>query len=217
MNKIKFNIKLITALALLIATILAIFFGIKFLRNSASKSFLLEQSIKNTTNEVINSSEIEQLIFINNVYFEELKSHTINTQNDVPPLVESIETYANMLGLTIKIDSISFPEIKVKKGTKAPLKVEIVPVDAPLALKPLYIDINVRGDFDKLINFIKVMENSNYLTQIPTYSLKKVVIDNSVIGRNANIIPVSADTIISLQDKVTWVLNARIVIYTHIN
>ncbi len=235
MRRTNFHLRLIIAIGFFFATLIAIVFGIRILRTSVSESFVLDYSIRNAIEEAENSSHTQRIVLDNEDYLLELQKHAITTESDVPLIVEEIESYADLLKLVVKINSIAFPDPKLKKS-KPPTEedIELSKKEAektaagvsssetpntsiPKSGKPLTVEIAVRGDVATLISFLKVLENGRYIVTIPAYSLRQVAISPpTTIGGDPVIVELKDYVSNGQQPSITWLLNARLVVYTRI-
>lgn len=234
MRRSNFHLRLILTIGLFFITLLAIVFGIRILQSSVSESFVFEHSIKNAIEEAENSSQTQRIVSDNEEYLVELGQHAVATESDVPLIVEEMESYGDALKLIVKINSIAFPDPKLKKSkppteedielskkeaekTAAGTASETPAAPLPKSGKPLTVEIAVRGDFAKLVSFLKVLENGRYIVKIPAYSLRQVVVTPPTTAGGEPVIVDLKDYISAgQQPNITWLLNARLVVYTRI-
>jgi uncharacterized protein involved in exopolysaccharide biosynthesis len=202
MKPSNFKSKLLIAIVFFVAILAAVFFGFMSLTKYSSQSFVLSKSIENITVHSKNSLKTQTLLSENQARIDSLSSHTISRQDQIPSVVELIESYADSLKLPIKINNINF--IDASKGGP----------------KKLVIDITTNGSFSDLIKILKIFENSDYNISIDRYSIKQALVTQGGHGSSPSFVDVPSSTDSQTSSNAnqikTWVLSARLSIVSSI-
>lgn len=226
--------RLIMAIVLLVVEVGLIILGMILLRKYVSRVYVLNQSIINISSEIENSLNTKHLITKNRAQLDELEKYTIRKEEDIHFIAETIEEYADDLGLFININNIELTDGTIVKS-KTPTQSDInkAKVESEISSdvtdkknpaknqnstksKPIYITITSRGDFEKLVGLLKMLENSKYIIQIPSYSIKQMLLlPPTSPGGEPSVREIGTDLLQS-SDITTWVLNTKLIIYTHI-
>lgn len=226
--------RLIMAIVLLVIEIGLIIIGMMILKKYVSRVYVLNQSIINIGNEIENSLNTKYLVNKNKNQLEELEKFTIRKEEDIHFIAETIEDYADLLGLVVNINNIELTDGTIVKS-KAPSQADIdksktaaektsptdtknnlVKPDVVIKSKPIYVTITSRGDFEKLVGLLKMLENSKYIIQISSYSIKQMLLlPPNLPGGEVIVKEIGTDPLKS-SDVTTWVLNTKLIIYTHI-
>jgi hypothetical protein len=202
MNPNNFKSKLFISISFFIIVSAAVFFGFWILVKYSSNSFVLSKSIENIKNYSENSSKTQALISENQKLIDGLDSHIITQQDQIPYIIELIESYADSLKLSIKINNINF--LNIDK-------------DSP---KKLSVDITTNGSFSDLIKILKIFENSDYNINIERYSIKQAIVTQVGPGSSPIFVDVpaanDANSNFGESQARTWVLSARLSIMSSI-
>ncbi len=216
MKPSNFKSRLFVSSALLAAAILAICFGITILRKYSSKSYVLSKSTQNILKEKEEASKTRTLIASSEQNIAELAKHNITRQEEVPLIVENLESYADSLGLPLTINTIN---VGADQKAKTSTKEDAATKDAPLArkqTKELTIELTSNGSFGNLLKLIKLFENGDYILKIPQFSLKQVIMsDPGAFGGAPVFLDISPSNINPIGNK-TWLLRAKLTILTNI-
>ena len=209
MQQNNFKSKLLIAVVVFLITIVSIAIGFIALRFYSSKSFVLNASIENLNKER-SSAVLSKTVFLDNEEFINiLNFHTINNENQIPEIVTNLENYAESIGASITINTINLEEEKKSAASEDKEK--------PSPSRKLKIEAVANGDFNDLLNLIKLFENGDYVLNIDEYSIRQVVVlPASKPGSGPSFRDVSPnDDSINLPNK-TWYLDIKMSASTNI-
>lgn len=229
-NKIKIPIQLILAITFTIAVFAIILLGFFLLKKYNSKSFILKESIIGIEKEIQNSYKTKALFTLSDSDLVELKKHTITKTEDIRFIVEKIENHADDLNLPITIERISLTEeedsnkkkltgaeiAKAKKEALDKEKQDTLNNIVVVKSSPVYIKLSLMGDLNKLVDFIKMIENSDYLLSTTRYSLEEVALVPPDVPGGKFIVQSTRSGLIKDYQSITWSLKMDLVAVTHI-
>ncbi len=196
----------------------AIFWGVKSLVSYTSQGFVLSNSVKNIVEENQLSAELRYNLTANAASLDNLNTHLIKEEDDVPKLAAEMESFADSLGISFVINSINIGEPKAKNSKAAPKKEEVKPEGDKTALRanPMYIEITAMGDFGKIMKFITLLENSNYAINFSDYSFKQMgLIESRNSGSGLTPVEIKEENKLQIK-KITWVFTAKLMVNTYI-
>lgn len=227
MKETKFTRNILIIGLVLLAAVAAIVFGIKSLIHQSSESFVLSSSLQNVVNETSASAKTRYMFLDSQNRLVDLKSHAIETEEEIPQLAEEMESYADSLSINLTINAISIESgLQTKVGSKATTedveKSQAATVNnvsntagdkTPLKLTPVVIDITALGNFDSLLRFIRLLENANFTVTFDAYALKQVgFIASAAQSTPVEVRPENRELLTGL----TWMLQSRISLQTYI-
>jgi len=223
MNKKNTKIHLVLSILLFVFVCGAIFFSLKILNSFTSKIYVLNKTILNIKSESENEAKIKSELENYAAAIESVDNHIITKENDVPKIIENIESLGNKLGLDIKIDNISIPgaqpgkagspattdDIENSKKNSITGVVNSIPKNPS---KPIIVDMATNGSFDKLFKFMYLIENNDYIMNIQSYKIEQVYVNSSSDGQTYSPVLQNIDP----NKKMTWLLNIKLVVNTAI-
>ena len=226
-NKINKFLPLISILALCIVFTM-IFFGFILLGKKLSSTFVLNASMSNQVKEKENSIKTKKLFLENSDYISKMNKHTILNEDQIPNFVEMLEMYAEKVNTSIEVSNISVGEQSIDIVGKPATEDDIQNsknkavssggdtsqgiIKSSSGNKSLSLDVKVNGNFNDLINFIKLLNNGDYITSINSYSLVLVEVSNTTDGQSI-FKEVNSKNI---TNKLTWLLSLNLKVDTFI-
>ncbi len=218
-----FTSRLLIAVAIFLATVFAIVVGFLLLRRYYSRAFVLNASIKNLKEERLNSSRSKEVFLQNEKSIEVLKSHEVKNRDEIPLLVEALESYALDLEISLDVKTINLDETKkvakVLQPTDSLPDSKTAPAEAAKkeSGKNLTIEISSDGDFDKLLKLLQLFENGDYVLAMDSYSLRQVVVlESTRPGGEPIYRDVRSNDDTDADAIKTWALDAKLIVPTNI-
>lgn len=227
MKNKKITLTIVLLILVILLAINGLFFGFKKLITLVNTSHNLTLAIDADTKDTQAGGLIKKLLADTTSVRNEILKHTILGEKAIPASVEEIESYAFDLGLPIQITTISLLSEKDKKKDTAAKPKEEAPAptgaenkDEPVESKPLILDIESNGDFEKLHNLLKTIESSPYIVSVPKYSLKQVRILTDPVTKRTSIVPIISNQNQALIPKdqqgiISWALVMRVELYPY--
>jgi hypothetical protein len=207
-----FRNKFLIALFFCLLVLGAIVLGFNLIIKYSSRIFVLNKLVQNINFENENSLKTKLLLDDNIKNFDNLKSHTIDKEDEVPMVVGEIESYADDLNIPIKINSINVVNLNKKRDSDSEN-----PEASPALGQILKIEIQSNGDFNSLVKLLKLFENSNYVISVDKYHLRQVISSGYNAGSGDLVFnEINPNSQINLDQTKIWLLSASLSITTNI-